>query len=99
MENGDQYIANMRDGSVAGFRYFAFADIKAIEIEISGQASGRMLVANTPDFAEPTACLAVKVEGDRRSFRTPMRPISGTQPLYFRFDGTGSLNFHVFTLE
>ena len=50
MENGDQYIANLRDGAVAGFKYFQFSEENTIRITLSGKAEGSIEIAHTPDF-------------------------------------------------
>ena len=34
-DSGNQYIANMRDGAVAGFKYFAFKDAAEIKVHLS----------------------------------------------------------------
>ncbi len=43
----DQYIANMKDGAVAGFKYFDFSSghPKNIDIEIKGKADGKILLS------------------------------------------------------
>jgi hypothetical protein len=98
-ENGDQYIANMRDGAVAGFKYFMFEDASAIEIEFGGHAKGKMLISHTPDFASPVACVSLQAEGRRKTVQTAMHPQTEKQPLYFRFEGEGALDFFSFTME
>ena len=99
-EAGDQYIANLRDGSVAGFKYF---DLKApgkIAVEISGGAEGRLEVSLTPGFERILASLPVRSESGQGVSRTEaaLPPVSGKQALYFRFSGQGALNFHAFEL-
>lgn len=46
----NQYIANMRDGAVAGFKYFAFKDAAEIKVHCTGSANGRLQVSTAPDF-------------------------------------------------
>lgn len=41
----DQYIANMRDGSVAGYKYFDFQSVKGITVETRGRGRGTFLIA------------------------------------------------------
>ncbi|MBR6027526.1 MAG: family 43 glycosylhydrolase [Clostridia bacterium] len=99
MERGDQYIANMRDGAVAGYKYFDFTSTTAIEVEFSGQCSGRLRLSHSPDFQSAVAEMAAVSDGMRKAVRVPMTPEKGVQPLYIRFEGEGSLNLHAFTLE
>ena len=50
-DSGNQYIANMRDGAVAGFKYFAFKDAAEIKVHCTGSANGRLQVSTAPDFS------------------------------------------------
>ena len=97
-ENGDQYIANMQDGSVAGFKYFTFTDTREITVEFSGRAEGFLHISHSPE-GDSIGCAKIHSEGPHKTSRTAIRPRPGTQALYFRFEGSGSLNFHSFTLE
>ena len=48
-ENGDQYIANMRDGAVAGFKYFDIRGLNTVTVGLSGTAQGAFVLSITPD--------------------------------------------------
>lgn len=94
-----QYIANMRDGSVAGFKYFHMEGASEISVEICGNASGGMQVAFTKDFVDIKACIPVHVERkERKIFRGKLEEGRGVLPLYFRFQGEGSIDFFSFRL-
>ncbi len=97
-KDADQFIANMQDGAVAGFKYFTLENVTSITIGITGFAKGHMQVAGSPDFRSPWADLPIRGEGQTEvtgSFSSP----KGVYPLYFRFEGTGKLNFHWFELR
>ena len=95
-ERGDQYIANMRDGAVAGFKYFQIEERSKISLETGGSGKGVMQVSDTPNFAR--ICAEMRVSpGISEDARLDMGP--GVRALYFRFCGTGSVNFHAFTLS
>ena len=98
-KDGDQYIANIHDGAVAGFKYFTLGEAQAILIEVGGTGEGTMQVSTTPDFQELIAQVPVTVKGAKKSFSAPFTSPTGTQPLFFRYQGTGSLSFHTFTLK
>ena len=90
-----QYIANMRDGAAAGFKYFRMETPVSIRVETSGEGRGTMEVSDTPDFAR--LCAELKIApGTARAQPLDIEP--GVRPLYFRFRGEGSVNFHAFTL-
>ena len=44
-DDPDQYIANMRDRSVAGYKYFDCRNISGIKVEVRGSGSGYLTVA------------------------------------------------------
>jgi hypothetical protein len=95
--NARQYIANMRDGAVAGFKYFAFGGAKEILAETDGNAKGDLVVSQTKDFSVLNARIPVgsQMDGEPVSFTID----AGTHPLFFRFEGSGSLNFYSFELR
>lgn len=99
-EKGDQYIANMRDGAVAGFKYFDIVQISAVRVEVSGNAKGKLLVSNTSDFREIAGSLTIELEGSQHmKLEVPCSIPSGKQALYFQFKGTGGMSFYAFTLQ
>ena len=99
MENGDQYIANMRDGAVAGFKYFGFGGEKRIRLTVSGVCSGIVEVSHTPDFKAVIARIPVSAKGKQENPEGAFAPQKGTQPLYFRYTGEGAMNFHTFEMR
>ncbi|MCD7858063.1 MAG: family 43 glycosylhydrolase [Clostridiales bacterium] len=97
--NGDQYIANMQDGAVAGFKYFQMGEATTISVEVSGAAEGRLLVSETADFSAPNAVIPIHSQGGgscRAS--TGLQMEAGVKALYFRFSGTGAMNYIGFEL-
>ncbi len=99
MENGDQYIANMRDGAVAGFKYFEFGGEKRISLTVSGVCSGTVEVSHSPDFGAVVARIPVSTKGKQENPEGAFAPQKGTQPLYFRYTGEGAMNFHTFEMK
>lgn len=97
-ENGDQYIANIWDGTVAGFKYFSLRDLSMVGVEISGDGKGVMQVYTSMDGAPVTE---IKIDGkpERQWFYSETQQISGIYPLYFRFCGNGLIHFHRFSLR
>lgn len=99
MENGDQYIANMRDGAVAGFKYFGFGGEKRISLTVSGVCSGVVEVSHTPDFKAVIARIPVSAKCEQVNLEGAFTPQKGTQPLYFRYTGEGAMDFHTFEMK
>lgn len=97
-ENPTQYIANMQDGSVAGFKYFQLKNLQEISISVQGSANGVMLLSTSLDSE---AFAKIKIEPSRKfiSFGTEVNLADGKHALYFTFKGTGKLDFQSFTLN
>ena len=96
-ENPDQYIANMHDGSVAGFKYFDIKNVEQIKVTTRG-AEGVMEISISEDF---TTCerVQLKASEDWVSSTCSIHLESGRQALFFRYCGTGSIDFKDFTLS
>ena len=97
-ENGDQYIANMRDGSMAGFKYFMSEDAKRISVETRGTAKGVMDVLAGQD-GEPLARVSISPSAEYCEFTGDFCCPDGVFALYFRYEGEGALDFRAFRLS
>lgn len=95
--NGDQYIANMRDGAVAGFKYFDFEELVKISVCVDGEAKGKMQVLTKLD-GEPICEIFIRTREKKAWFTASAKNITGERALYFRYVGNGSLDFHYFKL-
>lgn len=97
--DGDQYIANMRDGSIAGFKYFEMDDAREIEITLRGEAAGIMQVSNSECF--DTLCAGIEVTLNRQTavFGGTLKTVQGKRAFYFRFLGDGFVDFLSFELK
>lgn len=98
-ENPDQYIHNLRDGSVAGFKYFAFEQPTEIKVSVRGTGTGTLQVKLSPDD-EAVATLAITPSTDWQEVSTTFtKDVNGKQALYFVYNGTESIDFQSFTLN
>ena len=98
-ENGDQYIANMKDGAWCGFKYFAFDGSESeITVTVRGSAMGKLKVYNDREQA-PVAEIRVTASQDYAVFPAKLHAPAGTQPLNFVFEGSGSLDFKEFAIN
>ncbi|WP_166244255.1 family 43 glycosylhydrolase [Paenibacillus turpanensis] len=94
----DQYIANMRHGAVAGFKYFLIEDLQEIAVCVRGRASGYMLIS-TGLHEGPIAKIPVHPSKEFVYFRTKVNMENGKQALYFTYEGSGKLDFRSFVLN
>ncbi len=96
-ESGEeQFIANLQDGSVAGFKYFDLRKTREIGILVRGNAEGKMTVT---DGKTVLACADVFVSGQEKEFSVPLAGTGEKIPLYFCFTGKGAADLIGFTLR
>ena len=94
-----QYIANMRDGAVAGIKYFDFRNLTRVAVMVRGNADGSMEIATDPRFQERIGSIPIRAEGKEwKRFVDSVEIGNGTYPLYFRFTGQGKIDFLEFEL-
>lgn len=101
-ENTNQYIANMHDGAMAGFKYFEFSSINTISVHIRGSAKGRVMVSTKPNgnvHAEIMVQFDQNQSNDWKNFTSKAQIPDGVSGLYFRYEGEGSIDFLDFEIE
>lgn len=96
--NPNQYIANMNDGSVAGFKYFIFDKVEEISVKVRGNGNGVFFVS-TELGGKPVSEIPVTAEVDLSVFTAPINIDKGVKPLYFTYKGEGSFDFISFTIK
>ena len=91
-----QYIANMTDGCVAGYKYFDLTGAKTITIERKGHAYGTLTVSGIPG-GEPYARITIEPNENKPSalFTAP----DGPSALYFQYEGIGKMHFFSFYIS
>ena len=108
-----QYIRNLQDGSIAGYKYFDFKSLEGIKIELRGDMEGVVEIRSSLDYP---ACLCnspmdvhsgeevlgrieFQVHGQKwQEFSGKAWIPDGTAGLYLTFFGKGSADFRRFTL-
>lgn len=94
----DQYIANMKDGAMAGFKYFDIQNLKRIGVLVSGKGRGEILVKTKVD-GEILCRIPVSADFTRVWFEAAASIPDGIHALFFSYVGEGSVNFHAFKLN
>ena len=98
-KNGDQYIANLRDGAWAGFKYFLFdGSEQSLRVTARGTAEGKVKVFYDRK-AKPVAVVSVHPAEEWKSFSARIHLPSGAYPLYFIYEGVGAMNLLSFEIE
>jgi hypothetical protein len=93
--HADQYIANLRDGCLAGYKYFSFGGAKNISVKVKGSGHGTMSVT---DGKKAVAGIMIEPSRMYTEFSAPLDIADGVHPLCFTFYGKGRLAFKEFTI-
>jgi hypothetical protein len=99
--DGDEeqgYIANMRDSSIAGFKYFDFENVNRITVKTRGYAHGHFEVKTSWDgeVLKKIPIESSNVWTDTSAF---LDLPHGVLPLYLEYKGTGGISLASFKLE
>ena len=94
-DNPNQYIANLRDGAWAGFKYFDIRQSSRIKISVRGNAEGEMLVQDEKD-GEIRAVIPVRPSADWQEESGEFHIEPGVHALYFIYKGSGSMDWQWF---
>lgn len=98
-ENGDQYIANLRDGAWCGFKYFLFdGSERQLTVTVRGNAAGTLIVCADRNSC-PYASISLSASEDWTRFAGEIKLSAGIIPLYFIYKGSGSIDFYSFEIE
>ncbi|SDY00537.1 Glycosyl hydrolases family 43 [Evansella caseinilytica] len=93
-----QYIANMRDEAVAGYKYFMINNLSEIAVCVRGSASGWMFLSASMD-SKPFGKIQINPSKQFTYYHTKVNMENGKQALYFTYKGTGKLDFQSFVLS
>ncbi len=98
--NPNQYIANMRDGATAGFKYFEFNGLKEIKVNLRGVATGELTVYSDSDCSLEVAKFNLSLSNKRayKELVSTTVALDGIKPLFFVYKGTGYIDFMSFEL-
>ena len=97
-QSARQYISNMQDGAVAGFKYFELQDLTQIAIEVRGNANGKMVISTDENFENVIGRIEIKNPGELWKKVSGNIEYKGTTALYFKYTGEGYLDFITFEL-
>jgi len=100
-----QYIANMRDGSAAGYKYFDFKDVKEISVKVrSCDMSDIKGVLQISNKLHGDVCGSISInlhgceQGIWKEFCGRVNMPNGVGALYLEYRGEGAIDFLSFTL-
>ncbi|MCC8045980.1 MAG: family 43 glycosylhydrolase [Clostridiales bacterium] len=107
-ENGDSLIANITDGVVFGYKYFALENLSQVKVEVRGNAEGTlwMLLENPMDFSEAEfnekaagkTQLSIHSDSWEPAVIAAEQVTDGIHPIYFLYAGKGSCSVRTIEL-
>ncbi|SFB25922.1 Glycosyl hydrolases family 43 [Cohnella sp. OV330] len=100
-KDGDEevgYIANMRDGATAGFKYFRCAGIRSVRIKVRGYCRGAFEVKTSWD-GPALARIPVDFTNVWREYAADVAIPDGIQAIYLTYTGTGGASLASFALD
>lgn len=96
-----QYITNISDETIIGYKYFDFQSIRTLELEVQGTGFGRFQVYQS----DPESCIQaigeIPLEPDENwTIRSAAISFAdGTHPLYLKYIGNGLVNLKAFRMS
>jgi hypothetical protein len=98
-DSPDQFIANMQDGAWCAFKYFHFdGNESRIRVFVCGDANG-ILKVSSGSIASPVAVIRIQSSRTWTEYSSDIRLAEGVAPLFFTFEGEGSMHFYAFEIE
>ena len=96
-----QYVANMRDGAVVGYKYFDLKGLAHIDVSVRGAGMGGFVVSTDEDFKDVIATINFSDLDPQewREYGADVEYPNGIAALYFRYAGEDHVDFKSFTLS
>lgn len=96
-EKAAGYIANMRDGATAGFKYFLVSGVNKAAVTVRGYAEGYFEVKNAWD-GETLGKIEVRSSDSWKAYSADVELADGVAAIYFTYRGKGNPDFKSFEL-
>ncbi|MCR4621658.1 MAG: family 43 glycosylhydrolase [Clostridiales bacterium] len=97
LEKGESYIANIRDGTTVGFKYFDIKGLRRVSARVMGYARGKLIVS-THIGGRSAGEIPVGYYNVWADCETELNIPDGVSALYFTFEGEGCVQFKSFRL-
>lgn len=97
-QDGGNYVKNITEGTVVGYKYFDFQTVRQITLRIRGTGSGTLFVSHTPE-GEAIGRVSVIPGKTWQDVTAAISPKPGKQALYFRYSGSGSVDLKQFEMK
>lgn len=99
--DGDEepgYIANMRDGAIAGFKYFDCHGVTRIAVTVRGAAPGAQIEVLTAWDGDVCGSIPVKKSNEWKTYEAEVKIPDGVQEIWLRYAGLRAASLKSFRL-
>lgn len=97
-ENSKQYIANLKSGFCAGFKYFDLNGAGTVSVVSKGSGTGVLVVSTEKDGAPLASIPIIPGRSWHASGKVALN-YKGTAALFFKYQGKGRVDLLSFTLD
>ena len=97
-ENGDQYLANISDGALFGFRSFDLENTKEFVLELFGKGKGVVTLSRDEEGKEVLSSVPFEING-KGEVVLPLHFHSPDADLYLSFRMKGHVSSRYFSLR
>ncbi len=94
----DRYIGEISDGTLIGFKYFSFENVKSISLTVRGQGSG-VIQVHTAMEGEPVCTVPISPAENWTEFSSELSFHDGVFPVYLVFRGDGMIELKDIAFE
>lgn len=98
-EDPEQYINNISDYSLIGFKYFNCDGLASITISARGNFNGDVELLNDPGGDALGSVSITETSNDWTEYTINVSGMSGNEAVYFSFKGTGMLQMKEFKMN
>jgi hypothetical protein len=92
----EQYITAIDNGTVIGYKYFVFNNVKKISVT-TRNAKGKFIISTQAE-GKTAAVINLLNDGYWQTTTTELKVMEGTQALYFTYIGNGKIDFREFEI-
>ena len=93
-----QYIHNVKNNTIIGYKYFDLSNSKKIILNVSGKFKGNVLL----QLKEDGNCISnVKIDFKSKNYKIeiPLKDTTSKDAIFFKFIGKGKFDFDSFVIE
>lgn len=93
------YISNIRNGDVVGYKYFSFSGKNKFTVNVKSYTSGSLRIYTDDEMTVPMAQIGLNPHLDVKSYTVDVAFEDGIYPLYLVYEGDGEIELYNISFE